>query len=65
MKCSVVDRHLSRQRHRCQHFQYFGEFIEIFWKHLFILHMVQMGPDPSRSGSAKLMPIRPDLDPHH
>ncbi len=24
--------------------------------------MVEMGPDPSRSGSAKLMLIRPDLE---
>ncbi len=50
-----MNRHLSRPRHRCQHFQYFGQFIEIFWKHLFTLHMVQIGSDPSRSGSVKLM----------
>jgi hypothetical protein len=61
---------LSLLRHRCLNLNFFGQFIEIFWKkYNLALHLVNEYGSRSgsagpgwRSGSAKMMPIRPNPD---
>jgi hypothetical protein len=61
---------LSCQCYKCQNFQYFGQYFELFWERFTLaLHLVLVDKDLIRiclgSGFAKMMPIRPDPDPQH
>jgi hypothetical protein len=54
---------VSRQCHTCDNFQYDEEYVEIFWEGSGF-GSTGLGCR-SQSGSAKMMPIRPDPDPQH
>jgi hypothetical protein len=56
----------SRQRHRCQNFQYFEKYFEIFWNKVpyrLALHLVEMDTDPDPAPDPDWQALYADPDP--